>query len=305
MRRATASRLRRLNERRFNAFVSDETAGIGQARANVVRFQPGVALQHDLRGVAGGQHAEDMLDGESAVPDDRLAAEDGRVRRDSTEEVRFAASAGHKPPANHPTSVPISSGWFAHGDPTRTDGQTAPPSTGGAVDWFAGWTATGWGDASVVPVVRKALQLLRFPRCDSKTCGRAAASRASTPDGAVTVVGVQWFGSEALELTYKTPGGAVANELLYRHDEDRLEVVAPRSCRARRCRPRSEPGRGARASRPSATARTARRSAPSTTAAGTRSARPRAHTRPASCPHGRPWGGTSPRLPIGRMVAVR
>ena len=46
------------------------------------------------------------------------------------------------------------------------------------------------------------------------------------PDGAVTVVSVQWFGSDAVELTYKTPEGAVANELLYRHDEDRLELVA-------------------------------------------------------------------------------
>ena len=45
------------------------------------------------------------------------------------------------------------------------------------------------------------------------------------PDGVVTVVSVQWFGSEALELTYKTPEGAVANELLYRHDEERLEIV--------------------------------------------------------------------------------
>jgi hypothetical protein len=39
------------------------------------------------------------------------------------------------------------------------------------------------------------------------------------------VVSVQWFGSEALELTYKTPTGKVANELLYRHDEARLELV--------------------------------------------------------------------------------
>ena len=46
------------------------------------------------------------------------------------------------------------------------------------------------------------------------------------PDGVVTVVSVQWFGSEAVELTYKTQAGAVANELLYRHDETRLEVVA-------------------------------------------------------------------------------
>ena len=46
------------------------------------------------------------------------------------------------------------------------------------------------------------------------------------PDGLVTVVSVQWFGSEALELTYKTAAGTVANELLYRHDEARLEIVA-------------------------------------------------------------------------------
>ena len=44
-------------------------------------------------------------------------------------------------------------------------------------------------------------------------------------DSLVTVVSVQWFGSEALELTYKTPTGMVANELLYRHDEARLEIV--------------------------------------------------------------------------------
>ena len=46
------------------------------------------------------------------------------------------------------------------------------------------------------------------------------------PDGAVTVVSVQWFGSEALELTYKTATGAVANELVYRDEERRLEIVA-------------------------------------------------------------------------------
>lgn len=53
-----------------------------------------------------------------------------------------------------------------------------------------------------------------------------AASRSIIPDAQVTVVNVQWFGSEALELTYKTPSGNVANELLYRHDELRLEIVA-------------------------------------------------------------------------------
>jgi superfamily II DNA or RNA helicase len=52
-----------------------------------------------------------------------------------------------------------------------------------------------------------------------------AAVRGLLPDSLVTVVNVHWFGSEALELTYKTPTGKVANELVYRHDEPRLEVV--------------------------------------------------------------------------------
>ena len=52
-----------------------------------------------------------------------------------------------------------------------------------------------------------------------------AAVRGILSDGLVTVVSVQWFGSEALELTYKTPTGKVANELVYRHDELRLEIV--------------------------------------------------------------------------------
>ena len=41
----------------------------------------------------------------------------------------------------------------------------------------------------------------------------------------VTVVSVQWFGSDCLEITYKTHAGKVNNELLYRHDEPRLEVI--------------------------------------------------------------------------------
>src|SRR5690349_11464185 len=52
-----------------------------------------------------------------------------------------------------------------------------------------------------------------------------AAVRGILPDSLVTVVNVQWFGSDALELTFKAPDGRVANQLLYRHDEPRLEVV--------------------------------------------------------------------------------
>jgi superfamily II DNA or RNA helicase len=52
-----------------------------------------------------------------------------------------------------------------------------------------------------------------------------ASIRGILPDSLITVVSVQWYGSEALELTYKTPSGKVANELLYRHDEPRLDLV--------------------------------------------------------------------------------
>ncbi len=52
-----------------------------------------------------------------------------------------------------------------------------------------------------------------------------ASIRGLLPDSFVTVVSVQWFGSEALELTYKTPSGKVANELIYRSDETRLDLV--------------------------------------------------------------------------------
>ena len=53
-----------------------------------------------------------------------------------------------------------------------------------------------------------------------------AAVRGVIPDALVTVVSIRWFGSDALELTYKDPAGRVGNVLLYRHDEPRLEVAA-------------------------------------------------------------------------------
>ena len=56
-----------------------------------------------------------------------------------------------------------------------------------------------------------------------------AAVRGVLPDALVTVVSVQWFGSEAVELTYKSAAGAVANELLYRHDEARGRGTGPPS----------------------------------------------------------------------------
>ena len=53
----------------------------------------------------------------------------------------------------------------------------------------------------------------------------SAVVRGVLPDCLLTVVSVQWFGADAIELTYKTPAGKVANELLYRDDEARLDLV--------------------------------------------------------------------------------
>src|SRR3954453_20313028 len=49
--------------------------------------------------------------------------------------------------------------------------------------------------------------------------------RGILPDCLVSVVSVQWFGSDAWELTYKDPATKVATVLLYRHDEVRRDLV--------------------------------------------------------------------------------
>ena len=45
------------------------------------------------------------------------------------------------------------------------------------------------------------------------------------PDSAISVVSVQWHGSDALTLVYRSSAGRVAEEILFRHDEARLEIV--------------------------------------------------------------------------------
>src|SRR5260370_38648758 len=54
---------------------------------------------------------------------------------------------------------------------------------------------------------------------------RGSAVRGIVPDSLVSVVDVRWYGTTALELTYKTPDGRVANQLLYRDDEPRIEIA--------------------------------------------------------------------------------
>lgn len=43
--------------------------------------------------------------------------------------------------------------------------------------------------------------------------------------GSATVVSVRWFGADAAEVTYKDNAGVVANEILFRDAEDRLDLV--------------------------------------------------------------------------------
>ena len=52
-----------------------------------------------------------------------------------------------------------------------------------------------------------------------------ATVRGILPYALVTVVSVAWHGSDALTLVYRGPTGRVADEILYRHDEPRLEIV--------------------------------------------------------------------------------
>jgi SNF2 family DNA or RNA helicase len=49
--------------------------------------------------------------------------------------------------------------------------------------------------------------------------------RGVLPNAIVAVVSVQWFGTGAIEITYKDPTGKVGNELLYRDREAELEIV--------------------------------------------------------------------------------
>src|SRR5690606_21672742 len=46
------------------------------------------------------------------------------------------------------------------------------------------------------------------------------------PDALVTVVSVAWHGDAALTLVYRDSSGRVSDQLLFRHDEERLEVVS-------------------------------------------------------------------------------
>lgn len=53
----------------------------------------------------------------------------------------------------------------------------------------------------------------------------SAALKGILPNGIVTVVDVKWYGTAAVELTYKDAAGRPGNELLYRDREPTLEIA--------------------------------------------------------------------------------
>ena len=52
-----------------------------------------------------------------------------------------------------------------------------------------------------------------------------AAVRGIVADSLVTVVSARWIGADAVELVYRTAGGELGSQILYRDDEARLEIV--------------------------------------------------------------------------------
>lgn len=60
-------------------------------------------------------------------------------------------------------------------------------------------------------------------RLEDLTSG--ATVRGISTEGLATVLSVQWFGAAAVEVAYKLPNGRVGNQLLYRENEEQLELV--------------------------------------------------------------------------------
>ena len=84
-----------VGQRWFNPFVAHHASCIDETRADIIRFEPRVALQDRFRRVTGGEHPEHVFNCESMLPDDRLAGEDGRIRCDARKERVFTV-VGHR-----------------------------------------------------------------------------------------------------------------------------------------------------------------------------------------------------------------
>jgi hypothetical protein len=76
--------------------MTDEPASIGKTRLDIFSFQPGITLEDGFRRVTGGQHAEDVLDCQTASTNNRLAAENARVDGDACEKELLIHGRPHR-----------------------------------------------------------------------------------------------------------------------------------------------------------------------------------------------------------------
>ncbi len=53
-----------------------------------------------------------------------------------------------------------------------------------------------------------------------------ASVRGLSPDGIAKVIQVEWFGDQAVKVTFEDATGAVKNRLVYRNEEPTLEIVS-------------------------------------------------------------------------------
>src|SRR5207248_1755479 len=95
--RAGPSR-RRVNESRLHSLVRDQAVRVDQTGADVVGLQPWVAGQNRLGQIAGGEHPEDVFDGQPPATDHRLPTEDLWVDGDACKKIIFALSRHRQPP---------------------------------------------------------------------------------------------------------------------------------------------------------------------------------------------------------------
>ena len=156
--------------------------------------------------------------------------EQGAYRRLVDDGVLHVAEGPARPAAGRPAGAGASvpEGWGCGEGNPQSDPQSADPPISAAIGkttgllTLASWLTEAGSTHVAMDAISTTATVLTMRLEDLRP---NSAIRGVHPDGLVTVVSVQWFGSAALELTYKTPAGTVANELLYRHDETRLEVV--------------------------------------------------------------------------------
>lgn len=73
----------------FDPLVAGLALRVNQAGLNIRSLEPGIAFQNRLEIVAGGEHSQDVFDSQTSTANNRLAAKDLRIDRDTFEQLCF------------------------------------------------------------------------------------------------------------------------------------------------------------------------------------------------------------------------